>query len=417
MGPPRLARLCLGAAFVVGCVAAAPVPTVEGVTPLMGYNDRALRLVIHGEGFIPSYRLDPVNDTRRGDASGFSGQLGTGPDAVPLRDFDWLDTSQLTAWMDAGLPAGSHPLQIRDPRGQTATLSAAFLSLGPDRTKPVVQFVRPTADTPLAPGSRVSVSLIAADPAPGALASLSWETTARNATIPGRPCALLPSPGLVMCDFEVSVPSSLDADDAFDIIAMAVDRAAVPNRTRQPMHFVLRPRPSLESIEPVEGGTAGGTDVVVSGSGFVPGTRVLVDGTPLVPDGGTLIDEQTISGRMPPHPAATVAVTVVAPLGEGNVYLDFSYADPPAILAVNPEKGDPVGGTTVRITGLRFNDNTQVLFGDTLAEAQPLVSPQLVRDMEISGSAPAGKGRTSVWVFDSALGWDVLVDGFGWSVP
>jgi hypothetical protein len=31
--------------------------------------------------------------------------------------------------------------------------------------------------------------------------------------------------------------------------------------------------------------------------------------------------------------------------------------------------------------------------------------------------APAGKGRTSVWVFDATLGWDRLVDGFGWSTP
>jgi hypothetical protein len=281
----------------------------------------------------------------------------------------------------------------------------------------VVQFLRPAPDTPLAPGATVKVSLVAADPAPGALASVGWETVVRNEALPGRTCALLPSPALVMCDFEVSVPTRLEAGEAFTIIAMAVDRAPLPNRARQPLAFVLRARPSLDSVEPVRGGTAGGTDVVVSGSGFLPGVRVLVDGTPLLPDGGTLIDEQTISGRMPTHPAGAAALTLVSPLGEGDVSLDFFYADPPAINAIQPEEGDPAGGTPVRVIGKRFNADTEVLFGDTLAGAQFLTAPQVEKDGVITGVAPAGRGRTSVWVFDSALGWDRLVDGFGWSVP
>jgi hypothetical protein len=222
---------------------------------------------------------------------------------------------------------------------------------------------------------------------------------------------------MVMCDFEASVPTWLAPGDQFSISVMASDRALVANRTTETLFFNLRPNPTLESVEPARGGTAGGTDVVVSGSGFLPGVRVLVDGVPLLPDGGTLVDEQTISGRMPPHEAGPATVTLQSSLGESKLVVTFSYAEPPAVSAIQPEEGDPVGGTPVKIRGQRFGQDTQVLFGDTLAEARPLAGPQLVSDTEILGAAPPGKGRTSVWVFDAALGWDRLVDGFGWSVP
>jgi hypothetical protein len=154
--------------------------------------------------------------------------------------------------------------------------------------------------------------------------------------------------------------------------------------------------------------------VVVSGSGFLPGTRVLVDGMPLAPAGGMLVDDRTISGRMPPHPAGPATLALRSPLGEGQLAGAFVYGEPPAIVAILPEEGVTAGGTMVRVRGARFDGDTHVLFGDSLAQAQALASPEWVSDTEIRGIAPAGTGRTSVWVVDVALGWDRLVDGFGW---
>jgi hypothetical protein len=416
MGSPWVARLCLGTALA-GCAAGAPVPTLERLTPATAYTDRPLRVTIHGEGFIPSYRLDPVHDARRGDARGFSGRM-VGPmmglPAVALRDFDWLDTGQLTAWMDPGLTEGTYALELRDPRGQSVTLASAFRALGPDRSPPLVDFPSPPRGTPVAPGTMVKVTVLASDPSPGALSELSWDTGDPDAP---HPCALLPSPAEVRCDFEVPIPSAMASGEHFAIGATALDQAPDPNRTRRVLTFVLNARPTLDAVEPASGGSAGGTDVVVTGSGFLAGARVLVDGQPLLPEGGMLVDDQTISGRMPPHPPGPASVTLVSPVGEGKPPLTFFYGEPPAINVVVPSEGLPAGGTAVKVFGERFGERTQVLFGETLAEAQPLMAPQLVSDREIDGTAPAGRGRTSVWVFDTAFGWDRLPGGFGWGGP
>jgi hypothetical protein len=386
------------------------------VDPATAYSDRRLRLRIFGEGFIPSYRLDPIRDVRRGDASGFSGWIGAGDDRVALHDFDWLDTTHMTAWMDENLPAGPQEVQIRDPRGQAATLHDFFTSLGPDRDGPTIRFVRPPPDALLAPDMTVQVTVVALDPEPGALAELSWETYAGNDRIAGRPCALVPTPE-VTCHFEASIPSSLGADDVFEIRALAVDGARAANRTPAKLSFVLRGRPVLNGVEPARGGTAGGTDVVISGSALIRGARVLVDGVPLLPDGGTFVGDQTISGRMPAHPAGVATLTLQSPLGNSTLAASFVYAAPPAITGIRPVQGASGGGTPVSVVGERFGDDTQVMFGQTLATAQPLQDPQRVSDEEIRGIAPRGTGRTSVWVFDPALGWSRLADGFVWSMP
>jgi IPT/TIG domain len=416
MGRPRV-RLCLGAVVVAGCAAGSPVPSLEGLSPDRGYGDQPLRVTIQGQGFIPSFRLDPDQDARRGDARGFSGRVGVGAGAVLLRDFSWVDLDQMTAWMNDGLPAGSHPAQIRDPRGQTVTLADAFVSLGPDHDAPVVRFVRPQPTFPLAPGLTVPVTVAAADVAPGSLAELRWEIRGGGVLVAARPCALLPSPAAVTCTFDAAVPSSLAAGDTFEMTVVATDRAAIPNHGRETLSLTLQPRATLGGVEPTRGGTAGGTDVVVSGSGFLPGTRVLVDGTPLAPAGGMLVDDRTISGRMPPHPAGAATLALQSPLGEDQLARAFVYGEPPAIDAILPEEGMTAGGTMVRVIGKRFDGATQVFFGDSLAQARVLASAQWVSDTEIRGTAPAGTGRTSVWVVDAALGWDRLVDGFGWSSP
>jgi hypothetical protein len=392
------------------------VPQLEALSPATAYSDRSLRVVIHGEGFIPSYRLDPIRDARRGDARGFSGWVGTAGEGVRLHDFDWLDTSEMTAWMDGGLSPGPYPVQIRDPRGQTVTLHDGFTALGPDRDPPAIRFVRPLPDALLAPGMTVAVTVSALDPPPGTLAALSWETYAGNDRTAGRSCALVPTPE-VTCHFDASIPSSLRGGDVFELRVLAVDRALVANRMPALLSFVLRAPPALSGVEPAQGGTAGGTDVVVSGSGLIPGVRVMVDGLPLLPDGGTLVDDQTISGRMPAHAAGVATLTLESPLGGSTLAAGFVYAEPPAIARISPAQGNPLGGTPVTVIGERFGNDTRVMFGHTLATARELSGPQVVSDTEIRGIAPAGQGRTSVWVFDADLGWNRLLDGFGWGVP
>lgn len=71
--------------------------------------------------------------------------------------------------------------------------------------------------------------------------------------------------------------------------------------------------PTITSLSPPSGSTAGGTIVTVTGTGFTPSATVTVDGAPatvvgVAPDG-------TILGiEMPAHAAATVDVIVTTSL-------------------------------------------------------------------------------------------------------
>jgi hypothetical protein len=410
--PARVFWLCLCAA---ACERPSPEPHLTAVVPGRGYSDVPLRVMLMGDSFVPTFRLAPGDDLRRGDASGFSGRATAGAGAADLRDFDWLGPGQLSAWLEPGLPRGKATVVLRDPRGRTATLEGGFDSLGRDLDAPVIEWLRPPAGTPLAPGATVAVSLRAADAAPGVLAELGWQVSAAGTSLSSGSCPDLPSTAAVRCDFDVTAPDTLAVGSKLTVTVTARDGSAGRNPTITARVFDLVSRPYIVSIDPESGSTLGGTDVVVEGNGFLPGTQVVMGNRILK---STVVDEHSIATRTPASEAAgVVAVTVIGPLGESALANGFRYQEPPAIGAISPETGDPAGGTVVRVFGHGFGDDTRVYFGDDLADCQPLLTPIRVSDTEITGVAPAGQGRTSVWVFDDELGWSTLPGGFGWSKP
>jgi hypothetical protein len=414
LGPVRLMLVC---ALVVGCGDDAPTATISLVMPDRAYSDRPLRLTIVGQGFVPAFQIDPGAGKRRGEVGQFRGRVGTDTPPVALRDFDWVDKNTLTATMDPGLPAGQHLVEVTDPRGEPARKPAAFWSLGRDDDPPVVTFEKPAPSTPVVGGVTLDVAISASDPDPGTLASLRWESWAGGAMLHHGECRFESTHAGARCDFQEVVPASLVAGDQFVLRAIAADTAAIPNRAEQNMVFTVQPPPTVVGISPTLGGVAGGTDLVLRGEGFAPGTKVYVGGLLLLPEGGIVMDAQTIFGRTPPHAEGSATVLVRTPIGEVPLTDIFFYALPPQIEAILPETGDPDGATVFRVRGQRLTKNTQIFFGDSLAGAEPCEEQHWVSDTEISGAAPAGRGRTSVWAFDADLGFSRLPDGFGWSSP
>lgn len=418
LGPVRLilpSLLCL--LGVVGCGGGAPQATISAVQPARAYTDRPLRLTILGQGFLPSFQIDPGEGVRRGSVAGFSGWVGIDTDRpVPLQHFDWIDKNTVTATMDPGLAAGQHTVEVIDPRGQAARKEMAFWALGRDDDPPVVGFEKPAPMTPVVPGLVLDVAISASDPDPGSLEGLSWESWGGGNVIEKQDCRLEAIRSSARCDFQVVVPAWLGPGDQFVLRAVATDNAAVPNRAEHSLAFTLQRPPGITGVSPSLGGVAGGTDLVVRGSGFYPGSKVYLGDLPLVPDGGIVMDPQTIFGRAPAHAEGVVSIEVRTPLGDAELADVFRYALPPQIEAILPETGDP-DGAMFRVRGKRFTKNTQIFFGDTLAGAEPSEVQGFVSDMEIMGFAPAGRGRTSVWAFDADLGYSQLPDGFGWSAP
>jgi hypothetical protein len=161
----------------------------------------------------------------------------------------------------------------------------------------------------------------------------------------------------------------------------------------------------------------GGTDIVITGSGFLAGSQAILDGVPLFPDGGIVVDDHTMSGHVPAHAEGATSVNVSTALGDALGALVFTYLPPPLIEIITPNTGAAAGGTAVVLTGKNFTADTQIYFGSTLDSAVPLVQLFLQSDSTIVGRTPTGSGQTTVWAWDEALGFTRLSSGFTWSTP
>ncbi|MFG6197771.1 IPT/TIG domain-containing protein [Nonomuraea sp. JJY05] len=98
--------------------------------------------------------------------------------------------------------------------------------------------------------------------------------------------------------------------------AGAVVRASVFNR--------CFPTAAIESVFPVTGAAAGGTQVTVKGSSFTPGAAVAFGGTAAT--NVVVVDDTTITCRTPAKAAGAVAVQVTTDAGPVSKANGFTYA-------------------------------------------------------------------------------------------
>lgn len=129
---------------------------------------------------------------------------------------------------------------------------------------------------------------------------------------------------------------------------------------------------SVLSISPAEGSSAGGTRVVIGGTGFLirgqAGATVTVDGSRV--DASVSFEGDTLSLTMPAHAAGKVDVTVIGPLGQaqGSVPGGYTYVapPPPVITELRPNIGPTGGGTLMIIIGAGFQFGLTVTVGGIL---------------------------------------------------
>jgi hypothetical protein len=204
------------------------------------------------------------------------------------------------------------------------------------------------------------------------------------------------------------------------ISASATKDLNPPSVEWQSRTFSWHAKPTVVSISPASGGSAGGTDVVVRGSGFLPGSKATLDGVQLFPGGGIIMEgnEFILSGHVPAHSAGSATLVVHTPLGDSpSLSGAFTYLDPPLLLKIEPNTDGTAGGSPVTLTGQGFDDQTQIYFGQTLESAVSLLDSVCTSATTILGRTPPGTGQTTVWAFAPALGWTKLVAEFSWMTP
>ena len=146
--------------------------------------------------------------------------------------------------------------------------------------------------------------------------------------------------------------------------------------------------PTIASLAPALGITAGGAVVTVTGTNLGNVTSLTVDGTAVT------VGANSATGftfTTPAHVAAVVAV--IATTAGGSATTSFTYADPPTLTTVAPAAGPLAGGNAVVLTGSNFTaTGTIVTFGAAAAAVTFNSATQ------VSVTAPSGTGTVNVTV-------------------
>lgn len=157
------------------------------------------------------------------------------------------------------------------------------------------------------------------------------------------------------------------------------------------------PAPTVTAISPMQGPSAGGTTITITGSGFVAGATVTVGGAPAT--SVTVISATSITAVTPAGtPGATIVTVTNTDTQAATLSGAFTYQHPaPTASLVAPATGTSAGGTAITITGTQFRTGATVTVGGTAATNVVVVSAT-----SITATTPAKPiGATSIVVANS----------------
>ncbi len=316
-------------------------PTVSAVSPPAGKLAGGATVTITGTGFTGA------------------SAVSFGSTAVSYSVTSFISITATTP----AEPAGTLDVTVTNPGGTSATSPADDYTY---EVAPSVTGVSPLAGLPSG-GSSVTITgtgfigATAVNFGAGLASNVVVNSaTSITATTPGEPAGIV--------DVVVTTPSGMSSTSASD-------------------QFTYEPAPTVSSISPVAGLPAGGTQVSITGTGFT-GASAVSFGTGAATY--SVISPTEITTTSPSGSPGAVDVIVATPSGASAASAAdlFTYESAPAISAVSPVAGLPVGGSSVTITGTGFGGASAVRFGSNAATFS------VVSATSISAAAPAGSAGT-----------------------
>jgi hypothetical protein len=332
--------------------AAAATPTVTAVSPASGSTGGGLTVTITGTSFTEA------------NAVSFGG-VPVGPGSFTINS-----DSQITAVVPAQA-AGTVDVTVTNSTGTSATSSADHFTYSA-APLPAVTAVTPTSGS-TAGGTVVTIT---GSGFSGATAVSFGSTAAGSFTVNSDTSitATAPAQAAGTVDITVTTPSGTSTTSSADRFT-----------------YTAAPVPSVTSISPTSGSTAGGTGVYISGSNFTGATGVSFSST--AASSFTVLSDTLLFATAPPQGAATVDVKVTTYAGTSSTSMAdrFTYvaAPVPAITGITPTSGSTLGGTVVTVTGSSFTGANAVAFGTT-----PATSFTVVSDTALIATAPASSAGT-----------------------
>ena len=168
---------------------------------------------------------------------------------------------------------------------------------------------------------------------------------------------------VVNSDTQITATSPAESGGVVDI---TVTTPQTTSATGAADKFTFATFPVVTGISPSQGDPAGGTTVVISGSGFTGATSVTFATSPAI--SLTVNSDSQITVVTPPG-SGLVSVVVTTPSGSSNPnQASYLYSNAPAvptITSINSSSGSSNGGATVTITGTNFIGASAVGFTPT----------------------------------------------------
>ena len=293
-----------------------------------------------------------------------------------------LTTTAITARTPAG-SAGLVAISVTNPDGGAATQASAFTYLAP----PTITGSSPVSG-PTAGGTDVVIT------------GTGFQT--------GAVVRFGATAGVVQQLTTTAITARTPAGSA-GLVAISVTNPDGGAAT-QASAFTYQPPPTITGSSPVSGPTAGGTDVVITGTGFQTGAVVRFGAT-----AGTVqqLTTTAITARTPAGSAGLVAISVTNPDGGAATRVSaFTYLAPPTITGSSPVSGPTAGGTDVVITGTGFQTGAVVRFGATAGVVQQLTTTA------ITARTPAGSaGLVAISVTNPDGGAATQASAFTYLAP
>ena len=162
--------------------------------------------------------------------------------------------------------------------------------------------------------------------------------------------------------------------------------------------YTYQARPTVSSVAPNAGPTAGGNTVTINGTNFSAGATVKFGGTPAT--AVTVISGSKLTAKAPARPVGLINVNVSTPGGtSASISADlYTYEAAPTVSSFTPTSG--VTGTTITINGASYRPGVTVKFGTHLSPQVIYVSaakitavvPNGATTGKISVTTPGGTG-------------------------
>jgi hypothetical protein len=328
---------------------------ITSVSPTSGTTGGGTPVTITGVGFVP----------------GASVRFGT----TTATTVTVVSTNQILVVAPAR-SAGTVSIRVTNPNGELVTRENAYTYV--TTAAPTVTSVTPSSG-PLAGGN--TVTIIGTSFNHGATVrfgtrvatSVTWVSTAQ---------------------LSVVVPAGASLGN----VAVRVDNTDGRSGSRTNAYTYVAGL-TATGISPVNGTTAGGTDVTITGTNFTTPMTVLFGGTPAT--NVTVTSSTTLTARTPARPAGVVSVTIQAAGMQATLTNAFTYRQPATVTSITPNSGPSTGGTLIIVTGTGFTAGSTVTVGGVPATEVTLVSATQITAR--TPARPAGAAEVQVRAADTVL--------------